>query len=137
MAATQAKLALGTIFKMASTAIEEIETIGGPAQKVATVDVTNMDSPSQYAEYIAGIIEGGEITLAGNWINSTAQKALLAAIGAAATAWSLLLPGTQPAAGHWGWNGFVAAFNLEAKHDKQLTWTASIKVTGPVTYSVS
>jgi predicted secreted protein len=137
MAATQAKLALGTIFKMASTAIEEIETIGGPSQKVGTVDVTNMDSPSQYAEYIAGIIEGGEVTLSGNWINSTAQKAVLAALGGASSAWSILNPGTQPAAGHWNWNGFVSAFNPEAKHDKQLTFSFTIKVNGPVTYSVS
>jgi predicted secreted protein len=137
MAASQAKLSLGASFKMGSAAVEELDSIGGPAIKAGTPNVTNMDSPSGWAEFIAGIIDAGSITLSGNWIGSTNQKALVTAVGAAASAMHICLPGSQPSAGHWDFNGIVDGFSMDMKHDKQISFSASVKITGIAAFSVS
>jgi predicted secreted protein len=113
--------------------LAELETVGGPAQKVATVDCTNMDSPSQYAEFIAGIIEGGEITVSGNFINAQFQQQLLTDMAAKIIRqWAACLP---TAMGTFTFSGYITAFNSEEKKDKQITFTATIKVTSAVTFT--
>jgi hypothetical protein len=137
MAATAAKLALGTSITLATVPIEEVESIGGPKMKAALVDCTNLGSPSGWAEYIVGVLDGGDIPIGGNFTNATGQAALRTALGAAAQAVAILLPGSQPAAGHFNFNGVVTDFALDFKTKSQITFTATIRVTGPVTFSTS
>jgi predicted secreted protein len=113
--------------------VAELETIGGPSQKVATIAVTNMDSPSQYAEYIAGVIEAGEIAFSGNFTNATYQAQALADLAARTQrTWEVLFPGGL---GTFSFLGFVIACSPEAKKDKQLTFSMSLKIDGPVTFT--
>jgi predicted secreted protein len=44
------------------TLVANVSDINGPGMKRDTVDTTNHSSPSGYKEFLAGLIDGGEIT---------------------------------------------------------------------------
>ena len=44
------------------TTIAEILSIGGPSLTAGTVDATSMESLDRYAEFIAGLKDGGEVS---------------------------------------------------------------------------
>lgn len=48
-------------------AIAEVKSIGGPAQSRDAVDATHMRSDDDHAEYIAGVPDGGEVSLVLNF----------------------------------------------------------------------
>ena len=50
----------------------EILGITGPAQSMTPIDVSSHDSASAFREYVSGPLEGGEISLEGNFIKGDA-----------------------------------------------------------------
>jgi hypothetical protein len=56
------------------TTIGEVKDISGPAVTVDIVEVTNMDSPSYFKEYIPTLKDGGEVTFDVNWTGSSVTQ---------------------------------------------------------------
>lgn len=82
---TNAKHALGTQLQMSDgasppvfTTIASIVSITGPSISADTIDVTNMDSPGGWKEFIAGLIEGGEIGVEAFLVADASQLAQFA-----------------------------------------------------------
>ena len=59
--------------------IAEIKSISKPNAQVDEVEVTHMTSPGRAKEYIAGLIEYGEIAIDINWIPSNATDLFIEA----------------------------------------------------------
>jgi hypothetical protein len=59
------------------TTIGEVKDITGPAVTVDIVEVTNMDSPSFFKEYIPTLKDGGEVTFDVNYIGTSTTQAQL------------------------------------------------------------
>lgn len=81
---TDAKSGYGTLIQLGDTptppatqvftTIAEVKDIGGPGYETGTHDVTNHSSPGAVREFIAGLIDAGEVTFEVNWIISHATQ---------------------------------------------------------------
>lgn len=127
------KLGLGTLLKRASTTIPECVNIAiNPARD--SIDVTNHDSTAPAREFIAGLLDGGEVTFEGNFLPGTANQKLLTTdlLGAAGTVstWHIVwIDGPTD----WSFSGFVIGFNPTGTVGDKLRYSGRIKVTGVIT----
>jgi predicted secreted protein len=111
--------------------IAEIMTIDGPDKKRDTIDVTNMDSPGGYREFIAGFRDAGSIKLSMNFTldgydlmnddfeSDTKQTYEIALPDDDHTTFSFL--------------GLVTELPLKVDATKQVTCDVTIKISGQVT----
>jgi len=131
---SSAKSAFGSILKRVATAVAELTSITVGGQKVNLIDVSNMDSASGFNEFIAGMADGGEFSIEGNFLN-TGQQALVISDhqGKTLTSWVVLL-GATPTVTITA-NCFVTALDFIAKFDDKLSFSATLKVTGKPVYS--
>lgn len=67
---TKAKASPGTLISIQDSAsptnyihIGMVKTMTGPDKSLATIDVTNFDSPNNYSEFIAGFKDGGSVNM--------------------------------------------------------------------------
>jgi hypothetical protein len=111
--------------------IEEEKEISGPEQTVASVDVTNQQSPNSYREWIPTLIDGGNVTFPVNYNPAnTAQNAALTTLQARTVVWFQLVIGTTGLA--FRWQGFFTKFGGKWPVETVATVDIEIKITGPV-----
>jgi predicted secreted protein len=125
--------AFGTIFTLGSTAtvIGNLTGISGPGISVDTIDVTSHDSAAAYRQFVAGLIDGGEISLEGNLVTAAAGNIFMTAINArTTTACSIILPTTSQSIGKWTFSAVPTGFETDAPYDGKIGFSASLKVTG-------
>jgi len=77
MAASQAVLGYGTLLQRGNvstpdgfTTLAEVVKLDGPKMKKDKKEVTHMESPGGYKEYIGALKDGGEVTISVNFIPS-------------------------------------------------------------------
>lgn len=75
MAASNALLAIGITFEVETATdsgvffqFEELTNVVPPQSTVEQIDVTHMESPGRYREFIPGYADGGEMTIEMNYI---------------------------------------------------------------------
>jgi predicted secreted protein len=129
------KLGLGTVLKRGSITIPEAKNIAINPSRDA-IDVTNQDSTAPAREYIAGLLNNGEVTFTGNFLpGSTNQKLLTTDLWSAAgtvSTWSIVwIDGPTT----WSFSAFVTEFAPSASVDGSLSYSGKIKVTGAITIS--
>jgi hypothetical protein len=132
-----AKSGLGTLLKIGDgggsevfTTIAEVRTVDGPKSKVDVVDVTHMESTER--EFIATLLDAGEITINGNYTSVTAQDSLRTTHTAKTKRnFQLVVPIASPET--WAFAGFVTSFGPTLPHDGPMAFSATIKLTGAVT----
>ncbi len=73
--ASAALSAFGTLLKIGNGAspevfatVAELRTISGPKLTADTIDVTTHNTPTPFRRYIAGLLDGGEVTFDINFI---------------------------------------------------------------------
>ena len=113
--------------------IGEITNIGGPTLSVDTVDVTSHNSTDAFREYVAGIIDGGDISLEGNVISAAAANSLIGlSEGRAVVTFRIKFPlSSAGSTGRdWLFCGVSNSFETDAPHDGKMGFTAGIKLTG-------
>lgn len=74
MARTGAKIGMRTLFKREHpvgsatyVAVAEVKTISGPSMSRDALDATHMSSDDDHAEFVAGVPDGGEVSLVLNF----------------------------------------------------------------------
>ena len=135
-----ATLGLGTLIKKGNaaspevfTTIAEVGTITGPSQSSEFVQVTNQDSSAH--EFIAGIVDPGEITFSVNYAPQNAtHQALLTDFGdKSSDNYELVFP-TGNAADKWEFAAAVTGAEVTAPIDGPIQLSVTLKVTGSVSY---
>jgi hypothetical protein len=128
---TSAKSAFGTTLTWNGHLIAERVNHGGPAIKVDMLDVTSHDSSSNFKEFVAGLRDGGEFTIEGNFISSD-TNGIVAFITdlKAGTPRTVILTGPTAAAFTWTATCLGSAFNMTYPQDGKLGFTATLKITG-------
>ena len=112
--------------------IAELLNISGPNQKVNLLDVSNMDSPNGYNEFIAGMGEGGEVSFEGNYLNDASQAQALTDFQAKTVRnFAVVVPLATPAT--WSFSGFFSALDQSSKFDDKLGFSGTIKISGKPT----
>jgi predicted secreted protein len=133
--ATVATLGRGTILSLAATPIEECLTITGPSLKRDTPDVTNMDSANSVREFIAGLFDGGEVTVTANWLPAAAGQVALRNAMDAGTPGSWTLQWTDSGTTTATFTAICTAFEPSSPHDGPMRLSFTLKCTMKPTYA--
>lgn len=144
MAATGAKIGAKTEFRRetvvgggAYAVVAEVKSIGGPALSRDSVDATHLLSPDDHAEYIAGLADGGEISLVLNFrpehASQGASAGLLADFQAGTVrSWQVAWPQftNEPTL---TFSGFLTGWEPTSAPKDILTVAVKVKVSGKTT----
>ncbi len=121
------------------TTVAEVLNISGPSISRDAVDVTTMDSPDQYREFIGGLLDGGEVTfdVVYDPVDPTIEPVagllseLALVSGSAATNWQLVF--SDPAATTWAFPAIVTGVEPAEAIDDKVMLSVTLKVSGKVT----
>ena len=130
------KLMLGSSFSTGSgRLIGNLTGISGPSISVDTIDVSAHDSDDAYREFVAGLIDAGEISVEGNFVTATAANYILTELtNRNSTKATIMFPSKV----YWYSTGvIVTGFETEAPFDGKIGFTASMKLSGKPIMSTS
>ena len=123
----------GTTVTIGGTAIGGLFNIGLPEQSKEAVDMSDHESAGDM-EFVGGLRDGGSIQLEMTVIKpaNAGQTALFTNFDADQTSAEIVitLPGTG--APIFTFDAFVTSIGGGAPHNDKATYTATLKVTGPV-----
>lgn len=113
--------------------IAHLTSIGEIGIESEEIDVTDLDSPEDFKEYIAGTKDAGEVSLAGNIHDETIVEKMLALANARSVeSWKV----TYPSGATWAFSGFIKSFkDGEKTSDGIASFTATIRVSGAPVYT--
>ena len=113
--------------------IANLTSIGEIGVESEEIDATDLDSPDNYKEFIAGSKDAGEVSLAGNIKDeSNVEKMLALAESQSMETWTV----TYPSGSTWEFSGFVKSFkDGEKTPDGLATFSATIRVSGKPVYT--
>ena len=113
--------------------IANLTSIGEIGVESEEIDATDLDSPNNYKEFIAGSKDAGEVSLAGNIKDeSNVEKMLALAESQSMETWTV----TYPSGATWEFTGFIKSFkDGEKTPDGLATFSATIRVSGRPVYT--
>lgn len=115
--------------------IANLTSIGEIGVESDEIDATDLDSPNNYKEFIAGSKDAGEVSLAGNIkVEANVEKMLALAEAQTLENWVV----TYPSGATWTFTAFVKSFkDGEKTVDGLASFTASLRISGKPTYTKS
>ena len=131
MGTTLTKMKSGS--ESADLKIANLTSIGEIGVESEEIDATDLDSPNNYKEFIAGSKDAGEVALAGNIKDeSNVEKMLALAESQSMEEWTV----EYPSGAKWTFHGFVKSFkDGEKTPDGLATFSATIRISGKPTYT--
>jgi len=136
MAASAAERGYGAILLKGSggtaAPIAEITDISDFGASRADIDVTSHDSDDGAMEYIAGMIEGGELTVTANFIagDTSGQIAAIATDIASATLATYTLRLVNSANSTFVFSGYVKSYKIKSDLKGAIKVTLVFKISG-------
>lgn len=128
--ASKAKWAFGSVLKVGTVAVAELDTIGSPQLSREEIGATSHDSEEGYEEVIMGIKRTGEIPIAGNLVSDDPGQTLLLEQfdSGELEAMTIELPDNL---GSWSFSAYVKAINLGSLgiNDK-ISFNATLRISG-------
>lgn len=132
---TSAISGFGTQLKIGGTAIVELQDVSGPSLSLETIEVTSHSSLDGWKEYIAGLLDAGEVSFDINYVptaatHKNASGGLLYLLGQRSLqAFTLVFPDSTS----WTFNAFVTSFEPSAPVQDKLTASITLKLAGKPT----
>lgn len=134
---TQASIGYGTKFALETAPgsgtyfdIAEIDDLTPPNEKADVLDATNFDSPNGYKEFIAGMVDPGDLKFSMNFLPGSASETLILAARASRVAYGGKV--TFPQGQVWTFLLLVLEYAPAAPADKKMTCSVSGKVSGSI-----
>jgi Lambda phage tail tube protein, TTP len=141
MVATRAIIGYGTTVFLGDssspgvfTQIQEVTEVTPPNLQVDDVEATHFISDNRTREYIPGLIEGGEASVAMNRIPGSATEILLMGLQSSGT--RVLVRMVWPNNTIWDFVGHVKGYETSSPIDDRMTATATFKVDGAQTITI-
>ena len=131
------KLGYGTIVRIGRgdvptwTKLALVGDIEMPQDEIDEVEVTHMESPGRRREYIAGLIDSGEMTVPINLIPGNETDILLQEIRD--TGEQVLVEVTLPGAVAETFSGYLSGYARSAPVQDKMTAEATFRLSGVVT----
>ena len=112
--------------------IAHLTSIGEIGIESEEIDVTDLDSPEDFKEYIAGTKDAGEVSFAGNIHDETMiEKMMSLANSRSVESWKV----EYPSGATWAFKGFVKSFkDGEKTPDGIASFSATIRISGAPVY---
>ena len=127
---TSAVDAYNTILARTGNDVAEINSIDGPEMSLSAIDVSHLESPDNFREFIGGLRDGGEIAIEGSLIvGDTLGQIGLRDDLLNATVQDFTITFPTATGTIWTFKGLVTKFKTGAVIDDRLTFSCSIKVT--------
>ncbi len=121
--------ALGTVIAIgAISPVTEVVSFDGPSASSDTYDVSNMASTAR--EFVAGLIDNGELTLEINY-DPGVHDAIADLVGGASQATTITFPDAAATVVTIA-SSFVTGFAPSGERDGILTATVTLKISGTV-----
>lgn len=119
--------AVGTSPSYATLA--EVTKIQRSGSKMDLADATNMDSTGAYREFVATLLDGGEISFDANYVPTDATQVTLQGLFDNRTLgqWKIVLPGIL---GSWAFNAYSTSSDFDLSVDKLSTFSGKLKISG-------
>lgn len=139
---TQATRTMGTTLEKTKSGqeaedlrIANLTSIGEIGVESEEIDTTDLDSPDNYKEFIAGSKDAGEVSLAGNIKDeSNVEKMLALAESQTVEEWTV----NYPSGAKWVFKAFVKSFkDGEKTTDGLATFSATLRISGKPVYTKS
>lgn len=129
-----AKRVYGTLFKKGSTTQAEVTGIGEVGPDADMLDVTSLDSADGHREFIAGLVNSGELPITMNFIPGTATQATQQSDLKAGTSgtYSIVWTGSAET---WTFTALVKSFKVNGEVGDKLTASATFQISGKITVS--
>jgi predicted secreted protein len=133
----------GTLFKIGDggtsevfTTVAEVTNIGGPKFALDTLDVTNHSSTSAWREFIAGLLDPGELSLDLSFVPTGATHSQTSGLlrdmkNRTKRNFQMVFPDVGGTT--WAFSGYVTGFEVGAPVDDKLSASVTIKITGAPT----
>lgn len=135
---SDALYAKGTTLSRATNVIAELTNIGGLEVTAKEIDVTNHQSPDGVQEYIYGLIDGGKVTIEGNFISSDTQGQMGLLNDMMSRAIQDFVVTFPDSVTTWTFKALITAFKAaDAPVDGKLSFSATLKVTGKPVLAVA
>jgi len=113
--------------------IANLSSIGEIGVETGEIDVTTLDSPSGFKEFISGTKDAGSCDIAGNVVTDADVVALYALANSGDTKeWKI----TFPSGATWEFDAYVAKFKeKESTTDSLRGFSSSLRISGVPTYT--
>ena len=119
--------------------IADLAPVGGPELGRDAIDVSTMDSPNKFREFIPGMLDAGEVTMDINYDGTAAGTGNFLSQQLTQTAQAITVSfgeGTNTAtSSSWVCSGFMTGLGHAIPHDDKVTQSVTIKLTGEPTYT--
>tara|TARA_R110002126_G_scaffold210134_1_gene356710 strand:- start:663 stop:1091 length:429 start_codon:yes stop_codon:yes gene_type:complete len=134
---TAATIGHGTVFRRSDDgtsggtmeAVAEVNNISGPGLSRDTVDVTDMDSPEKWREFIGGLKDAGEVSLEVNFVpDSAVVTNWLADINTDTNGYYDITWLTGPTT--WAFSAIMTGFEAGTPMDDKMSGTITYKLSG-------
>ena len=135
VAGASAALAGGVDGAEVFSTISEVRNITGPARQQSLIEVTNMDSPNSYREYIASFLDAGNITCEVNYTNTTSQQGLISDLENRTKRNFQLVFVTAAGNVTYSFAAFVNKVDHSFQMAAAIVANVDLKITGPITVS--
>lgn len=143
MPASTATASYGTLLKQgdgamseAFTSITEVTNLSSPGMKLDLQEVTNMESPTAWREFIATLKDAGEVTVEFNGLPAETQQVALRTCLVNKTKRNFRITFTDSGPTTWNFSGFVTNFQyVPGDVNGALKGNATIKITGAMTFA--
>lgn len=129
---------IGTKLYRSGNLIAGVTELGGPEIEADTIDVTTLDSPNGYREFIQGLKDGGEVSVSGFlYVGDTnGQMGLLDDLNSGIVqGFSLVFSAALGAS--WDFSAVVTGFSTSAAVEDAIPFECTLKVTGKPTLNKS
>jgi hypothetical protein len=105
----------------------EVTSITLPSYSREAIDATHSASPDRYKEYIAGLMDAGEVSLDLNYVPDAADK-VIAALEAGKQSYQIVLPGDDEVT--LTFTAICTGYQPTAPIADKMTSTATFKISG-------
>lgn len=137
---TAAMIGHGTLFKVGDgatpevfTTVAEVTKLKPPGLSRDTVDVTHMESTGGWREFIAGLKDGGEVSMEINFDPGGTTTDLLTDMFSTSTVGNKKI--VFPDNSEWAFKAILTGFEPDAPVDDKMTANVKFKVSGVPTFT--
>lgn len=139
---TSAVIGIGTLLQVGDgagtevfTTIPEVKSISGPEITRDTIDVTHMNSPNNFREFVTTLKDGGEVSFEMNYIgNDTTQNGIRVDLKAG-TLRNFKMVMNNVASTTFDFAAVVTEFGLSTELEEIVTASVTLKISGDITES--
>jgi predicted secreted protein len=118
------------VFQRSAVTIAQVTAIKWSGQKRDAVDASNVDSASNYREYIGGLLDGGEVTLSLIYDEADTGHIALKSDLESDTPGSYSIVFPSPISKTWTLPALVTSIGREIPFDGRVTCEVGLKITG-------